>query len=255
MALSADGLGIGRDEHYWDAPLCNVPTWNDSSLRPDLLLLAPHPDDEVLACGGLLQRCARSASIEVWMVTDGEACFGPSRAGRIRRFPIADVGAQRRKEAEIAHVRLGMHGARFASKWLGLPDGAVSGHQDTLYRALRARVTATTLLVAPLPDDGHPDHDSVGAVAQQVAGECGLASLSYPVWLWHWGDAKTLQARQHQVRRVELSVAEQCRKRSAIAAFESQITPISAESISGEAILPRRVLRHFWRPFEIFFEQ
>src|SRR5262249_9852030 len=43
------------------------------SANERLLVFAPHPDDDVLACGGLLQRAAAAlAAVGVVFVTDGE---------------------------------------------------------------------------------------------------------------------------------------------------------------------------------------
>src|SRR2546425_648865 len=53
-----------------------------------LLLLAPHPDDEALAMGGLLQRAAAvGATIHVAFITDGEDNPWPQRAAD-RRWRI-----------------------------------------------------------------------------------------------------------------------------------------------------------------------
>ncbi|MEA3217099.1 MAG: hypothetical protein QOJ19_3255 [Acidimicrobiia bacterium] len=42
-----------------------------------VLMISPHPDDEVLAAGGLLRQLAASgARVELAAVTDGEAAFG-----------------------------------------------------------------------------------------------------------------------------------------------------------------------------------
>lgn len=245
MALAPGRLAIGRDEHYWDEELAQLMPWDATLSMPHVILLAPHPDDEVLACGGLLQRWSKIAlQLELWMVTDGEACFGEA----VDNIDNLELAKRRREEACEAHRRLGID-TGVQVHWVGLPDGKVQAHREQLRAALQQRLTPHTVLVAPLATDGHPDHDVIGEVAQNLANAHGLLLLSYPVWLRHWGATHLLNGATGQARRIELSAAELCRKRDAIAAFSSQIQ--SEQSI--EPILPRRVLRHFRRSFEVLF--
>lgn len=74
-------------------------------MSEQVLVIAPHPDDEVLGVGGtILQMAARSARICVLIVTSaGAPRFGP------------DVLATGRREAAAAHRRLGVHDSRFLS--------------------------------------------------------------------------------------------------------------------------------------------
>ena len=236
MGLSTK-LGAGRDESYWTPLLDDLPWLGDRQTIGDMLLLAPHPDDEVLACGGLLQRWYRRAGrAEIWMVTDGEACFGDAA-------DTAQVGARRRDEASEAHHRLGIE---VNVRWLSLPDSHVKDHLDQLRGLLDGRIGPDTVLIAPLPLDGHPDHDGTGAVAYELALRHKLLLVQYPIWLWHWADCTYLQS--GTAARLQLSAAEEIRKRDAIAAFDSQIHPEH-----GTVVLPRAVLRHFRRSFEVLF--
>ena len=69
----------------------------------ELLVLAPHPDDETLACGGVMQAAlAAGLAVRVIVVSDGEACFGA--------LPPADravLAARRRAESVAAAKALG----------------------------------------------------------------------------------------------------------------------------------------------------
>ena len=243
MALTSGTPGIGRDEGYWESSLQALPAWDGELDSHEVLLLAPHPDDEVLGCGGLLQHWMRSGlHLELWMVTDGEACFGNA-------VEPAAVAERRREEAREAHHRLCL--GKVATRWLRLPDSAVAHYSHMLYSALRARVTASTTLVAPLDSDGHADHDAIGKVAHAIAAEYQLTLISYPIWFWHWGHIDAFAALRGTACQYDLSAAEQNRKREAIAAFESQINATEALN----AVLPRRVLRHFRRPFEVVFRE
>lgn len=256
--------GPGRDETYWTAVLDQLPLLADPPSSSNVLLLAPHPDVEVLACGGLLQRWNRhDTRIDIWMVTDGEACFGD--AGNPQ-----EIAERRHEEARTAHARLGIDAT---VRWLGLPDSEVTQHRQHLHEVLATHLNAIsqgqanepartqtqragyiahavqsvdTILIAPLPTDGHPDHDCIGAVAYELAAQHKLLLLQYPLWIWHSGSSNELL--KDNVVRIELSESEKIRKRDAIAAFASQTQPEH-----GPAVLPRSVLRHFRRPFEVLF--
>ncbi len=127
-----------------------------------VLLLAPHPDDEALACGGTLARLAAAgAEIEVAFVSDGLAIDTPGGGS-------ADaLRAVRRAEAEAAARVLGVQSLRF----LGFPDGALGEHLPAIERAIAARLgpPGPDLLLAPSPLDGHPDHQAVARLAIAAA--------------------------------------------------------------------------------------
>lgn len=119
------------------------------------LVIAPHPDDETLGCGGTLARLtAAGTEVTLVLVTDGDATRGAARS------PAA-TGRARRSEAQRASDHLGI--ATVVS--LALPDGAVSEHLDTLADALIevADILEPGLVLVPWPLDDHPDHRAIAA--------------------------------------------------------------------------------------------
>jgi LmbE family N-acetylglucosaminyl deacetylase len=239
------------DAGYWHEHWRALPPLTDLSSATDILLLAPHPNDEVLACSSVLQRNAYNTKLEMWIVTNGEACFGTLPRlfnwPTLRRF--ANVGARRQQEALAAHARLGLDDDTRVT-WLSFPDGAVHQYEDELYASLHQRVTRNTVLVAPLPMDGYPDHHVVGRVARSIAKDRQLLLLSYPLSLQYWRDLHTVRTAPGAAHAVALSALEQFKKREAIAALKSQIYPLH-----GKALLSRRALRDFRRPIEVFFRE
>lgn len=143
-----------------------------------LLVVAPHPDDEVIAAWGLMRRLlARGARVEVLVVTDGGASHPVSRA-----WPQPRLVAERRCETRRALRFLGVTPDRV--RFLNLPDGALSLHPDklaeTLSRALR-HCPRPDLIVSPMPDDAHADHRAVAAALATVPRR-GEHRLGYRVW-------------------------------------------------------------------------
>ena len=84
-----------------------------------VVVVAPHPDDEVLACGGLLAMLSDCRHpVTVISVTDGDASHPGSR-----RWPIQLLAQQRHAEALEALSRLGLKPLDYVR--LSLPDGQV----------------------------------------------------------------------------------------------------------------------------------
>ncbi|TPJ57310.1 PIG-L deacetylase family protein [Mesorhizobium sp. B2-6-1] len=115
-----------------------------------LLVIAPHPDDEVLGCGGTIARmAAQGAEVHVAVVTRGSPpAFTEEMTERVR------------SEAKAAHACLGVQQAH----WLDLPAAQIAETPHaTLNRALLTLlrdVVPDTLLI-PFVGDVHMDHQLI----------------------------------------------------------------------------------------------
>jgi LmbE family N-acetylglucosaminyl deacetylase len=152
-----------------------------------LLIIAPHPDDESIAAGGVLQVAkAAGAAVRVLVLTDGDNNPWPQRwiekRWRIDAAARARWGARRRVEAEAALRLLGVDPSDV--RFLALPDMGIT---DLLMRddaavasVLRAEAASfkPTLLVAPAPSDRHPDHSAAFLLATRA---CAQASADMRV--------------------------------------------------------------------------
>lgn len=90
-----------------------------------ILVLAPHPDDEVLGCGGLIQQgVAAGAAVRVVYLTHGD--HNQFAFIRYRKWPLLTptlrrlMGEVRLREAELGAAMLGLDRDRLA--FLGFPD-------------------------------------------------------------------------------------------------------------------------------------
>ncbi len=147
--------------------------WEGPEPGERLLVLAPHPDDETLAAGGLLQRAiARGGRARVVFATDGEN--NPwtqrlvERRFRIGREDSARFGRRRRREALAAIAELGLTAEE--AVFLGLPDQAITdlllaGDEAAVDR-LRSLIAdwRPSLVVLPSPFDLHPDHSALAVL-------------------------------------------------------------------------------------------
>ncbi len=114
-----------------------------------VLVLAPHYDDEVLGCGGLIaQRVDAGGAVRVLFLTDS--------AGGGETAADAVYAAERRSEADRALAVLGVAGAEH----LGLPDGALELHLDAATAAIERALLSQLpdLVLAPSPLEATSDH-------------------------------------------------------------------------------------------------
>jgi LmbE family N-acetylglucosaminyl deacetylase len=210
------------------------------------MVVAPHPDDEVLGAGGLLQAVrAQGIPVEFVAVTDGEAAHPGAFPGEMN-----ELRSVRRQEVAFALRRLGWEVP--AVTRLGLPDGRLEWHASDLVRRLGGRLGPDDLVLAPWWHDGHPDHDACGRAARIAAASAGARVLGYLVWAWHWSDPNGADLPWDGCRRFELSRRMAARKRWATEVFVSQTQPFGPGG--NGPVLPSPLLRRFWRRFEVFVD-
>lgn len=247
-AVTARIEGRGTPESDW-----NSCAWLEAlpSVQADTVLLgarrlivvSPHPDDEVLACGGLMQAAlAEGCHVQVVSVTDGEACY-PDHP----RWSPARLRDARRRELASAMQALGMDATHVSA--LGIPDGTVARHEPDLAAHLAGRLLPGDVVVAPWVHDAHPDHEAVGRAATAAALNCGARALQYPVWAWHWLDPAAASGPWPNAQRISLCADSQARKQRAMAAFATQTGTVG--DLECEPILPEHVLSRFRRPYEV----
>lgn len=214
------------------------------------LVLAPHPDDESLGCGGLIAALvAAGAPPWVAVLTDGTGSHPGSAA-----YPPERLAALRRAEVRDALAALGLPRDRLL--FLGLPDGDVARHVawagDRLHGLLAPE--RPRAILATWRHDPHTDHAACAGIALRMAG--GVPVYSYPVWglgFAHpipgfpmppepWPEAPPAGVR--------LDIRAQLpAKRRAIAAHASQVTRM-IDDVEG-FVLPRELLALADRPFEL----
>lgn len=240
--------GRGTSEGSWrrSSRLAAVPFVRVEELVPStrrLVVVAPHPDDEILGVGGLLAMCAPSVRTMLVAVTDGEA----SHPGSALWSP-SELGAVRRRESADG---LRILGSTTEAARLGVPDGDVRAHEVELVRELVALLRPTDLVCTTWRWDGHPDHEATGRAAASACRTVGAALLEYPVWMWHWA-SRDAELPWSRAVRVELSAAAAARKALALQAHVSQLSH-DPTTRRGPIVAPWAAER-LLRPFELFFQ-
>ena len=242
--------GSGPSAQAWlqDAALAAVAPIDFDTLIPAgarVVVVAPHPDDEILTCGALLQLAAqRGAAPLIVAVTDGEASHPGSPAWPPERLRLA-----RARETGAALECLGIDATRVQR--LGIPDGGVSAQEGALAQRLAAVIQPGDVVVTTWCFDGHPDHEATARACSAATRSRGARLLQAPVWGWHWsapGDGAMPLA---QARKLTVPPDALARKRAALGCFHSQI---EADASSGAApILAAFAMERVLHPFELYF--
>jgi len=220
-----------------------APDWPEDA---PMIVVAPHPDDEILALGGTLQLAAAAGHpLSFIAVTDGEASHPDSTAVTPEALRVL-----RREEARLARSRLGI--ASPPVRHLGLADGAVAAGHDRLVDAILSVTGRSTVVLAPWRADGHPDHEAAGRAAAEAVRQAGASLVEYPVWTWNWARPGDERVPWHRARATHLPAAVRRAKISAIGAFRSQITALGPDPADGP-VLPSAELAHHRRGFEVVF--
>lgn len=141
-----------------------------------VLVVAPHPDDEAIGCGGaLLRHVADGDAVHVAFLTSGELglpTLEPQAAWQVREAEAASA-------AQVLGVR--------SHVFLRQPDWYLEQHiDDTVTRLSHLLDSCSPQIVyAPHGADSHPDHRAAHRIAAAAAARCGLergALFGYEVW-------------------------------------------------------------------------
>ncbi|GGI08925.1 N-acetyl-1-D-myo-inositol-2-amino-2-deoxy-alpha-D-glucopyranoside deacetylase [Egicoccus halophilus] len=161
---------------------------------PTLLCVHPHPDDESIACGGLLARTVddgrRAVVVTCTGGEEGENLAGIDLGGE-------DLVAHRRRELAAALDALGVREHhRLGYRDSGMAGSAANDHPDSFHRAdldeAAARLAAVVRQVRPhvvVSDDergtyGHPDHVKAHAVTVRAVTLAADAEADVPGEPW-----------------------------------------------------------------------
>ena len=143
-------------------------------------VVAAHPGEEALACGGLIARsAAQHVRVRIAFLTSGEWSHR-------RQLAAAEMGPLREAEAIAAAAALGVQPEDV--HFIRSPDTAAAFDRPRAERLMRTLFDTALpgLLVLPDDSDRHPDIAAAHRVARAAAAFVGAAPLvvEYPYWAW-----------------------------------------------------------------------
>ena len=230
-----------------------------------LVVVAPHPRDEIRAAGGLLRRLAAGrvgVGVDVLSLTRSPTRSCPSTGGPV--LPdvdalLADLDLSDRDLADdeddadpedpeetaaaVAHRALGLVDVR--RHRLGLPDGTVAAHETDVLGAISEIVgfaddPAGLCVLAPWSGDGDDDHEAAGRAAEIVTAAYRVRLVRWLDQAWSWAGPESAEVPWRRARQVPLSESALARKTAASAAFAGR-PGHDADLPDGSAPGPREV--------------
>lgn len=219
------------------------------------VVVAPHPDDESLGCGGLLALLAdRGNDVHVVVMTDGSRSHPNSAA-----YPAARLAPLRERETLDALAALGVLASaacflRYPDCGLPVADTPAFDQAVAQIRQMLARLAPATL-VLPWRRDPHCDHEATWSLWK--AAVAGMPRpprwLEYPIWAWTQAKSEVApRASEGRAWRIDIS-SVLARKARAIAQHRSQTSALIHDDPGGFRLQPE-MLAHFAQPWELFIE-
>ena len=245
-------VGQGTSLQQWQGSrrLAELPAIDILDLVPlgsRAVIVAPHPDDEVLGCGGIMQLLAAAGRpLQLISVTDGSASHPGSQRWTVERLSV--VRPQESAEA-LRRLGLPMH----SLKWLrgGFTDTQVAAQETGLSEFIAGYLHANDVVFTTWRQDGHSDHEAVGRASVEAARRVGATCHELPVWTWHWATPEDASVPWERARKILLSPTHIARKRHAAHAFASQLE--GDRDVGLGPVLAPYVLDRLLQPFEVVF--
>lgn len=219
------------------------------------LVLAPHPDDESLGCGGTIaQLRALRYDVHIVFMSDGTLSHPHSAA-----YPAGRLRDLRESEAREAMRILTVDPEactflRYRDRHVPPMDTPGFSEAATALASLLDRLKPSTLFV-PWRRDPHPDHRASWQIGQEALRRAAYRPrvLEYLIWLWELGTPEDIpDPDEVQLWKVSIDAVLDQRNR-AIAAHRSQVTRLIDDDPTAFYLSPE-LLRHFEPPRELFLE-
>ncbi|GAB3016976.1 PIG-L family deacetylase [Spirosoma pulveris] len=222
----------------------------------DTFVIAPHPDDESLGCGGTIaQLCQRGYAVHVLFISDGtmshpnSASYPAERLRQVRELealealgilgvPTGNVIFMRQKDTRVA-----------------LPDSPYFYNAVDCIHDLLTIYKPTTVLV-PWRRDPHRDHRASWHQLMAAVDKLQYKPrvLEYLIWLWELGTEQDMPVENEMLAwRIPIESVMDLRNR-AIAAHRSQVSRMIDDDPTAFYLSPE-LLEHFREPRELFLEQ
>lgn len=117
-----------------------------------VLIIAPHPDDECIGCGGIIASYPKQT--DVWLLTDGRLGGNPQAEEQI---------AARRKKEFLNEMQIGgVNGY----KYFGFRDRELTNHLNLL---INEDLSNYSMIFIPNQNDTHPDHVAAFQMLKRAA--------------------------------------------------------------------------------------
>lgn len=213
------------------------------NLKARILILAPHPDDEVIGCGGLIARIvAEGRTPHIVILSGGEGshrgCCGLGKD---------EITSARRRLTDDALRVLSVD--REYIYELNFPDGGISPlHSEAAkLKQLIDEIAPDTVFV-PHWGEGWPDHVNAAKMVKEML-PIGTEVYEYCVWMWYYNVWRGLDWRN--ARRLKMTPREHQLK---LEAMDAYIRPLAPCGNPWSGVLPPLFIKANSGVTELYFK-
>ncbi len=210
-----------------------------------VLIVAPHPDDEVIGCAGLIQQCLdNKQSINVVILTGGSESH--AKCCNIDKNVIVENRRNLSKEA---------------AKILGLPlknlhflnyqDGSIAFENDGTNK-LKELIASVhpNLIFIPHKGEGWSDHIEAGNIVRKlITDRPEIRLYEYCVWFWYYN------ARHINWERARLLKMSSTQHHLKLQAMNAYIHPLAPCGKPWSGVLPKIFIKANSWTRELYFKE
>lgn len=230
-------------------------TQQDLANVKSCLILAPHPDDESLGCGGLIALLtSQNVNVSVVVTTDGSRSHKHSV-----KFPAEKLANLRKGEIKNALNILGVKNEHI--HFLNGKDSAFPARGEEGFEALLEKLNEVLstlkpdMVLVPYELDPHRDHRATWQLLNEaLKNTSNIRVWEYPIWLYELAKADDIpDLKAGELKKLNINPFLD-KKIAAINSHLSQTTRLIDDDPTGFMLLPE-VIKHFTTDFEYFFER
>jgi LmbE family N-acetylglucosaminyl deacetylase len=228
---------------------------SSQAFQGDIVIIAPHMDDEILACGGTIAQLPDKDFIHCIYATDGSQSPVPVYPwqGKV----TVNLPSIRKQEAQNAMRILGILEENLY--FLDLPDRQLRYHKTELSNKLKKHLDhlRPSLVLIPFRYDRHPDHIAVNQVMRNLkhSGDYDFGLVEYFVYYqWRLLPGRDVRKYVHPDQMIEIDISPAYRlKKKALESYISQTTLYFPWQ--SRPILPKERVEQVSRSSELFLRR
>lgn len=214
------------------------------SAMQNVMIISPHPDDEVFGCGNLIKKlCEAKKQVTLVFLSKGEG------AAQQTSMTSEEVVSARRNLSIQANSILGLSAVNI--KWLDFPDAAFAKVDKDEIQKLTNIIDeiAPDTIFYPHPYENSPDHDFASKTVAGIVDKKSAAKYCYCVWLWHHMPFR--KALKLNYKKSYLLPVDSCEKMRAVEIY-AEAMDAHGNYYSGK--LPKMLLKAVNWNNELFFK-
>lgn len=219
-----------------------------AKLRPfvsvlKVLIIAPHPDDEVIGCGGLIARLVNEKHSPHIIIMSG----GEGSHNGCCNTPKQDIVVARRRLTRNALAVLGVPVENIHE--LDYPDGSINTHnpETEKLKDLIAKIKPDAIFV-PHWGEGWADHVNARKIGIELVLD-DTEVYEYCVWMWYYNVWRGLDWRNAAILRMTSKEYE--RK---LRAMDAYIKPLAPCGKPWSGVLPSLFIKANQWDKELYFK-